>query len=131
MDLDPSSYRTLIKVASGSGESGKSTIVKQMKIIHQNGYTMDELAMYRLTIYKNVIDCAKSLIGAMRQLEIEPGNDQNKQYCDFLMDYSVDPDPEKPLDTRVGQAVSSIWHDPCVPKVMEHQTSFYIMDSAP
>ncbi|KAI9631120.1 hypothetical protein KEM48_013256 [Puccinia striiformis f. sp. tritici PST-130] len=23
----------------GSGESGKSTIVKQMKILHQNGYT--------------------------------------------------------------------------------------------
>ena len=102
-----------------------------MKIIHQNGYTVDELGMYRLTIYKNIVDCAKSLIGAMRQLEIEPELDVNHTFCDYLMEYSVDPDPEKPLELKVGQAVSSIWHDPCVPKVLEHQTSFYIMDSAP
>jgi guanine nucleotide-binding protein G(i) subunit alpha len=102
-----------------------------MKIIHQNGYTVDELSMYRLTIYKNVIDCAKSLIGAMRQFDIEPENDGNSDYCDYLMDYSVDPDPEKPLEMKVGQAVSSLWRDPCVPKVMEHSSEFYLMDSAP
>ena len=116
---------------SGSGESGKSTIVKQMKIIHQNGYTVEELQMYRMTIYKNVLDCAKALIGAMRQLDIEPELEVNQQYSDYLMEYSVDPDPEKPLDHKVGQAVSSVWNDPCVPRLMEHSTSFYIMDSAP
>jgi guanine nucleotide-binding protein subunit alpha len=116
---------------AGSGESGKSTIVKQMKIIHQNGYTQEELAMYRLTIYKNVIDCAKGLIAAMRQFEIEPEDPNNEEYCDYLVDYTVDPDPEKPLDMRVGQAVTSIWRDPCVPKVLEHSSEFYLMDSAP
>lgn len=85
----------------GSGESGKSTIVKQMKIIHQNGYTQEELAMYRLTIYKNVIDCAKALIGAMRQFNIEPEEPGNAEYCQYLLDYTVDPDPERPLDLRV------------------------------
>lgn len=35
---------------SGSGESGKSTIVKQMKIIHQNGYTKEELLQFRLIV---------------------------------------------------------------------------------
>jgi hypothetical protein len=62
----------------GSGESGKSTIVKQMKIIHQNGYSMDELAMYRLTIYKNLVDCAKALVQALRQFNIEPEGAINK-----------------------------------------------------
>lgn len=37
----------------GSGESGKSTIVKQMKIIHQNGYSRDELLLFRITVYKS------------------------------------------------------------------------------
>ena len=31
----------------GSAECGKSTVLKQMKIIHQNGYTVDELMCYR------------------------------------------------------------------------------------
>ncbi|KAL1599874.1 Guanine nucleotide-binding protein alpha-2 subunit [Paraconiothyrium brasiliense] len=115
----------------GSGESGKSTIVKQMKIIHQNGYTQEELAMYRLTIYKNVIDCAKALIGAMHQFEIVPSDSSNEEYCRYLLDYTVDPDPEKPLDIRVGQAITSVWRDPCVSKVLEHSSEFYLMDSAP
>ncbi|KAI9846617.1 MAG: Guanine nucleotide-binding protein alpha-2 subunit [Sclerophora amabilis] len=95
----------------GSGESGKSTIVKQMKIIHQNGYTVDELALYRLTIYKNLVDCAKALIGAMRQLEIEPHASENHQYCDYLIEYQVDPDPHIPLDPRVGEAIKSFFFD--------------------
>ncbi|EME48146.1 G protein alpha 3 like subunit [Dothistroma septosporum NZE10] len=115
----------------GSGESGKSTIVKQMKIIHQNGYTTDELALYRHTIYKNLIDCAKALIGAMRQFEIDVEDSANREYCDFIMEYVVDPDPQQPLDTRVGEAIASIWQDKCIPKVFDHQNEFYLMDSAP
>ena len=115
----------------GSGESGKSTIVKQMKIIHQNGYTVDELALYRLTIYKNVVDCAKALIGAMRQFDINPKTSVNEDYAEYLLQYVVDPDPHKPLDPQVGHAVVSLWKDTSVDQVMEHQSEFYLMDSAP
>ncbi|KAL9120176.1 MAG: hypothetical protein Q9187_003267 [Circinaria calcarea] len=115
----------------GSGESGKSTIVKQMKIIHQNGYTVDELALYRLTIYKNLVDCARALIQAMRQFDIEPTDPQNEEYGDYLLEYRVDADPHKPLDPEVGTAVVSIWKDPSIGQVMEHQSEFYLMDSAP
>jgi hypothetical protein len=31
---------------TGSGESGKLTIVKQMKIIHQSGFSQEELLNY-------------------------------------------------------------------------------------
>jgi guanine nucleotide-binding protein G(i) subunit alpha len=31
----------------GSAECGKSTVLKQMKIIHQNGYSKEELLSYR------------------------------------------------------------------------------------
>jgi guanine nucleotide-binding protein subunit alpha len=115
----------------GSGESGKSTIVKQMKIIHQNGYTVDELALYRLTIYKNLIDCAKALIGAMRQFSIDPTNATNIEFCDYLLEYQVDPDPHTPLNPKVGNAVDSLWKDPSIEILMERQSEFYLMDSAP
>ena len=122
--------RVLIHIP-GSGESGKSTIVKQMKIIHQNGYTQEERALYRLTIYKNLIDCMKAVIGAMRQFEIEPESSNVKDYTDYIMEYNVDPDPDTPLDPKVAEAVSAVWADPSIPKVMERQSEFYLMDSAP
>ncbi|CZT06177.1 probable G protein alpha subunit GNA-3 [Rhynchosporium agropyri] len=115
----------------GSGESGKSTIVKQMKIIHQNGYTVDELALYRLTIYKNLIDCAKALIGAMQQFGIEPTSPANVEYSDFLMDYQVVSDPHTPLSPKIGVAVISLWQDASIETLMERQSEFYLMDSAP
>ena len=117
--------------STGSGESGKSTIVKQMKIIHQNGYTVDELALYRLTIYKNLIDCSKALIGAMRQFEIQPRNPANLDFCDYLVEYTVDPDPHTPLQSKVGTAITSVWKDGCIEELMERQSEFYLMDSAP
>lgn len=102
-----------------------------MKIIHQNGYTVDELALYRHTIYKNLIDCAKALIGAMRQFDIEVENSENTTFCDYIMEFSVDPDPQQPLDSRIGEAINSVWQDKSISKVFDHQNEFYLMDSAP
>lgn len=102
-----------------------------MKIIHQNGYTVDELALYRLTIYKNLVDCAKALIAAMRQFGIEPTNSSNIEYSNYLADYTVDPDPHTPLSTKVGVAVTSLWQDGSIDILMERQSEFYLMDSAP
>ncbi|KAJ5771302.1 uncharacterized protein N7511_003353 [Penicillium nucicola] len=115
----------------GSGESGKSTIVKQMKIIHQNGYTVEELALYRLTVYKNLLDCAKALIGAYHYLQLEPSSQKVKDYIGFLEEYNVDPDPNTTLDSKIGEAITYLWNDPCTSTVLEHQNEFYLMDSAP
>ncbi|EAL90625.1 G protein alpha subunit [Aspergillus fumigatus] len=115
----------------GSGESGKSTIVKQMKIIHQNGYTVEELALYRLTIYKNLLDCAKALIGAYHQFNLQPTSPKVREFIEFLSEYNIDPDPNTPLDPRIGDAVTYLWNDPCTSTALEHQNEFYLMDSAP
>ena len=62
----------------GSGESGKSTIVKQMKIIHQDGYSEQELYMFRITILKNLLDSVKALALAMRRFDMEPQQLENR-----------------------------------------------------
>lgn len=59
----------------GSGESGKSTILKQMKILHQNGYSQEDLLMYKTTVYKNLLDCAKSIVAALEQLNYPVGDE--------------------------------------------------------
>ncbi|KAH0534196.1 hypothetical protein FGG08_007207 [Glutinoglossum americanum] len=128
---DAISLRKVCKVLLlGTADSGKDDIVKQMWIVHHNGFSVEELETYRLTIYRNVVDCAKTLIGAMEQLGIQPEREVNREYCNFLVDYSIGPDPKKPLEAKVGEAVSSMWHDPCILKVMERQNEFYLMDSA-
>ncbi len=43
----------------GAGESGKSTISKQMKIIHLNGFTEAELLGYKPILQSNAIETIK------------------------------------------------------------------------
>lgn len=64
--------------SSGAGESGKSTVVKQMKIIHQNGYTPEELMLYRLTVIKNLVDSAQAIVLALRKFKLEPEVPDNR-----------------------------------------------------
>lgn len=48
-----------------------------MKIIHQNGYTTEELFSWRPTVYKNVIHSIKTLVTAAGLMGInfqEPRN---------------------------------------------------------
>jgi len=43
-ELQASAREKIVKLfLLGAGESGKSTLVKQMKIIHGDGYSTDEL----------------------------------------------------------------------------------------
>ena len=54
----------------GAGESGKSTIVKQMKIIHETGYSKEECEQYRPVVYSNTIQSLMAIIRAMGQLRV-------------------------------------------------------------
>lgn len=102
-----------------------------MKIIHQNGYTQEERTLYRLTIYKNLVDCMKALTGAMEQFDNMPESAAVIEHIEYIKDYNVDPDPETPLDVEVADAVEAIWADPASRKTMERASEFYMMDSAP
>ncbi|KAJ1673823.1 guanine nucleotide-binding protein subunit alpha, partial [Spiromyces aspiralis] len=39
----------------GAGESGKSTIIKQMKLIHDGGYSREERESFKEIIFSNTI----------------------------------------------------------------------------
>lgn len=54
----------------GPGESGKSTLVKQMQIIHLDGFSEIEIDMRRGTIYSNIIRSMLTIINAMHKLNI-------------------------------------------------------------
>lgn len=54
----------------GAGESGKSTIVKQMKIIHENGFTTDECVGYREIVFGNMIQAMQSVLAALSKLNV-------------------------------------------------------------
>ena len=55
-------FREIKLLLLGSGESGKSTIVKQMKIIHGNGYSESERILFRPVVFCNAVQSLYTII---------------------------------------------------------------------
>ncbi|KAF8880345.1 heterotrimeric G-protein alpha subunit, GPA3-like protein [Gymnopilus junonius] len=116
----------------GSGESGKSTIVKQMKIIHQDGFSDSELAEYRPVVYKNVLDSAQSVVIYMKKIGLECVEYSNRALAEKVLDFRLDTSGGTPyFPPEIAEAIHQLWKDPIIPKIMdEHSSDFYLMDSA-
>lgn len=62
----------------GTGESGKSTFIKQMRIIHGTGYSEEDKKGFTKLVYQNIFTAIQSLIRAMETLKILYKFEQNK-----------------------------------------------------
>lgn len=58
----------------GAGESGKSTILKQMRIIYSEGFRLDERKEVRQVIFSNMIVAFKIIAEEMRELGLDYAN---------------------------------------------------------
>ncbi|KXS12665.1 G protein alpha subunit [Gonapodya prolifera JEL478] len=113
----------------GSGESGKSTIVKQMKILHQNGYSKEELLQFRATVHKNTIDSVVQLVVAIRKFELKFYLRENEIFAERMLVMS--PDPDFRLTPEVADGIDLLWRDPTTSAAFERSSEAYILDSAP
>lgn len=58
----------------GAGECGKSTILKQMKIINMDGFGKEEFDTYKGIIYSNTVQSLGSIVKAVETLNIAWGD---------------------------------------------------------
>lgn len=61
----------------GAGESGKSTILKQMRIIYAEGFHLEERKEVRQVIFSNMIVAFKIIAEEMRELGVEYENKES------------------------------------------------------
>ncbi|VDL72352.1 unnamed protein product [Nippostrongylus brasiliensis] len=54
----------------GPGESGKSTCLKQLKILHANGYSEQEIQEKKFVVYMNIVQAMNALLDAKDSLRI-------------------------------------------------------------
>lgn len=71
-------YQGAAHPAIGAGESGKSTIIKQMRIIHSGGFPVDERCQHRAVIYSNLVVAFKVTLDIMETHKIEFERESSK-----------------------------------------------------
>ena len=145
----------------GAGESGKSTVLQQLKILRKNGFTEAEMYSYVPIIYGNIIEIGKGLLAAREKFDLPLDNGLTQQEVDELMafrfdtnisknliDDSTDVIPEgmdAPLSQGGAAAQNSVlpshfhailrklWSSKTTQSLLRstRSSSFYLMDSTP
>ena len=109
----------------GSSESGKSTIVKQMRIIHQDGFSYDTKVAYREAIYSNLLESAQAVATAMLKFKVEPADPSNvvsssriqAASCRFPIPSHVgNVESSTGIRSRCGAAVANMFISLCLPE---------------
>lgn len=112
----------------GAGESGKSTVLKQMKLIHQGSYNESERDSYKEIIFSNTVQSMRAILEAMPLLNISlsPQNDARRAVI-LSLPVQIEGDV---LPRDVSDAVRELWRDSGIKEAVRRSREFQLNDSA-
>ncbi|CAF4920863.1 unnamed protein product [Pieris macdunnoughi] len=114
----------------GAGESGKSTIVKQMKIIHESGFTNEDFKQYRPVVYSNTIQSLVAILRAMPNLGITYGNKDRESDGKMVFDVIQRMEDTEPFSEELLAAMKRLWADAGVQECFGRSNEYQLNDSA-
>lgn len=110
----------------GAGESGKSTFLKQMKIIHGVRFERDQLLEYQQIIYQNVVKGMRVLVDARDKLGIPWGDEDNGVFGSELLQFN-----SPVLDSRTFikycPLLLKLWKDSGILRAFDRRREFQLV----
>jgi GTPase SAR1 family protein len=108
----------------GAGESGKSTLAKQVKLIHLAGFTEEEKKSYRLIINQNIITSMQTLIEGAEKfgLSLDAKAKTQAGLVQSGSDYK--------LTVDLAEAVKLLWAHESIKKTWDRASELQIIESA-
>jgi GTPase SAR1 family protein len=109
----------------GAGESGKSTIVKQIKLIHQKKLTPKELTVAGNSLHQNVVDCMKALLNARKNFGMYELDEEGKKTEEDLFEW----DENQRLSQEMGKRILRLFNSEAIQKTYARRSEFWLLDS--
>eukprot|EP01125_Pyxidicula_operculata_P009997 TRINITY_DN3289_c0_g1_i4.p2 TRINITY_DN3289_c0_g1~~TRINITY_DN3289_c0_g1_i4.p2 ORF type:complete len:347 (+),score=69.14 TRINITY_DN3289_c0_g1_i4:1294-2334(+) len=121
IEKDESKKKDYIKLLLlGTGESGKSTIAKQLRLIHNVGYTPKERESIREVIHNNVYESMKTLYNICRAHNFKVKCDVDPQ---FFENQVIDK-----LTKSMADTIEELWKDDAIQKAFSLKNEFTLED---
>jgi len=114
----------------GAGESGKSTLFKQMITLYGRGYPVEERKGFTGIVYNNTIHGMKVLLKFSAELPAGPKptavSPQNEFSANFIHTLKTD----APIDEEVAQHIKNLWADEGIMAAFDRRAEYQLPDSA-
>ncbi|KAM8866584.1 guanine nucleotide-binding protein subunit alpha-14 [Synchiropus splendidus] len=121
------SRRELKLLLLGTGESGKSTFIKQMRIIHGGGYSDEDKRSYAKLVFQNIYTSMQTMIRAMEALSISFSKSENQGPANSLLEVEVDKIEELNPDHAVS--IGNLWKDDGIQECYDRRREYQLSDS--
>jgi len=113
----------------GAGESGKSTVVKQLKVLHKVQMDDQELLSYAVNIHKNTVQCMQNLLENSDTLGI-PIDAGLQQSAENVKSFIFDSDQKK-IPVSVANDIEALWKSAEIQQVWSRRSEFWFLDATP
>jgi guanine nucleotide-binding protein subunit alpha, other len=101
----------------GSGDSGKSTILKQMRLIHRVAFSAQEIEYYRQLVFSNITHGLFALLEAMQDMELEVAEEHRAHVA--LVEDAPDLKDGEPFPRAYQAPLLALWNDEGVKRAFE------------
>ncbi|KAK7451015.1 hypothetical protein VKT23_012692 [Stygiomarasmius scandens] len=104
----------------GLENAGKSTVLKQLRILYSGGFSDEERDTYREVVYDTLLNDAHTIIDALKQGE---EGYPNQALVDEITNYRIQNPFELVLTEEIVDALRRFWEEPTVQKVAEENAA--------
>ena len=120
-------FRRTVKILLlGAGESGKSTFLKQMRIIHGDDFDDEQVREYKQTVYLNIVKGMRVLIDARDKLSLPWGDEANVKHAQFVFSYD-----NSKIDETIFQdytePIGKLWKDSGIIAAFDRRREFQLV----
>eukprot|EP00050_Salpingoeca_kvevrii_P010881 m.11122 g.11122 ORF g.11122 m.11122 type:complete len:349 (+) comp3131_c0_seq1:674-1720(+) len=110
----------------GTGESGKSTLIKQMQIIYGKGFDEDDRRGFTVLVYRNILQSMKNMLDALDRFHMTLEDKSLESRAYDLLDIPVASFSEM---NQVKDIIASLWADGAIKKVYAKRNLYQLSDS--
>ena len=112
----------------GARESGKTTFMKQLKILYGDGFTKEEKNGYRVDIINNMVEGMRDLVEGMAALKIQyKGGVKSQSLGRDILQYKHS-EGSYELGPDIGVTMKTLWADAGIKECFARRGELGILD---
>ncbi|PIO76014.1 g-protein alpha subunit [Teladorsagia circumcincta] len=127
-ELNTPAYTLTRLLLLGAAESGKTTLLEQIRLLYKQNYSDTEFMHRKAFIYNNILISIRKLINRMQETNTAYDNPENAKYAELIMG---EEETQFACFTHdVCEAIQRVWHDTAVQKIYERRSEINLNDSS-
>ncbi|VDL63704.1 unnamed protein product [Nippostrongylus brasiliensis] len=119
------------EMMQGAGECGKSTVLKQMRILHDHGFSQEEAEQQKGVVYNNTVQAMATILRAMNSLKISLQDPAREADVRVVLDTIKSGQESEPFTPELTQALKNLWADPSIKTAINRGNEYQLTESAP